>query len=135
MSLLLPTDCLLVSTNGRTHVVSFKDLEDTIEGVPDFVRLTTVRVVTAAGDVTISATTDSVVVINKTIGAATAVHLPPTPVAGLSYTVKDGKGDANSNNITVTPASGTVDGASSFIIDVNYQTATFMYNGTQWNVF
>lgn len=96
-------------------------------------RILAVRVVTAAGAITVT-TADSVVVVNKTIGAASAVALPATPTTGLVFTVKDGKGDAGANNITISPAAGTIDGAATLVIATNYLSKTLVYNGTQWNV-
>lgn len=90
------------------------------------------RVVTAAGAVTL-ALGDSVVIVNKTAGAATVVNLPATPIVGKPYTIKDGKGDALTNNITITPAAGTIDGAATLVLNLNYQSAQIVYNGTQWN--
>lgn len=94
-------------------------------------RTVALRVVTAAGAVTVSAT-DDVVVVNKTVGAATTVNLP-AGVTGRRYTIKDGKGDAAANNITITPAAGNIDGAATLVINTNYGRATVAYNGTQWN--
>lgn len=90
-----------------------------------------VRVVTAAGAVTVT-TDDDIVVVNKGTGAATTVNLP-AGVANMVFTIKDGKGDAATNNITVTPAAGNIDGAGTYLINNAYQSATFVYNGTQWN--
>ena len=95
--------------------------------------LTVYRVVTAAGAVTVTLA-DRVIVVNKSSGAATTVNLPSNPAGGLTFTIKDGKGDAGSNNITITPASGNIDGSGSSVISTNYGKATVMYNGTQWNV-
>lgn len=92
-----------------------------------------VRVVTASGAVTVSATTDYEVVVNKTSGAATTVNLPASPATGLAYIIKDGKGDAATNNITVTPNAGNIDGSSTFVMSTNFQSQAFIYNGTQWN--
>lgn len=92
-----------------------------------------VRVVTAAGAVTVSATTDYFICINKTSGAATTVNLPSSPTTGLIFIIKDCKGDAATNNITITPASGTIDGASTFVMKSNYQVIGVVYNGTEWN--
>ncbi len=91
-----------------------------------------VRVVTAAGAVTV-AVTDQVVVVNKTTGAATTVNLPASPRTGQQFKIKDGKGDAATNNITITPAAGNIDGAATKVISTNYGAATVVYNGTQWN--
>lgn len=96
-------------------------------------RVLGLTVITATGAYNILSTDDQVV-INKTVGGATTVNLPTSPTTGRTLTVKDGKGDAATNNITVTPAAGNIDGSSTFVINVNYQSNDFVYNGTQWNV-
>jgi hypothetical protein len=91
-------------------------------------------VVTGAGAYT--AANETIIVVNKTSGAATTINLPPV-IAGQTpvIIVKDGKGDASTHNITVTPhGSDTIDGASSHIISVAYGAAIYASNGTQWNV-
>ena len=75
------------------------------------------------------------VYVKKTTGSATAVTLPSAPMNGMEVYVKDAKGDAPINPITVTPASGTIDGAASFVMSANtYQGNHFHYNGTEWSV-
>lgn len=91
-----------------------------------------VRVVTAAGAVTVSAT-DVVVVVNKTVGAATTVNLP-AGVLGTYFIIKDGKGDGSTHNITMMPAAGTIDGAATLVISTNYGVARLVYNGSEWSV-
>lgn len=77
---------------------------------------------------------DYIVVINKASGEATTVNLPGSPATGRVLIVKDGKGDAAANNITLTPAAGTIDGGASVVITSNYGSVAIVYNGTQWNV-
>jgi len=79
-------------------------------------------------------TTDYLVVINLTVPGAMGVTLPSTPATGRIVIVKDGKGDATTNNITVSPASGNIDGAATFVIAANYGAVTCVYNGTEWSV-
>ena len=93
----------------------------------------TPRIVTASGAVTILAG-DGLVKINKTTGAATAVTLEASPVTGAVHTIKDGKGDAATNPITITPASGTIDGASNFVLNTNRAAVTLEYDGVEWSV-
>lgn len=71
------------------------------------------RQVTSAGDVTILAT-DSIILMNKAVGAATNINLPKSSSRnGMPLKIKDLKGDANTNNITLVPYSGeTIDGFS-----------------------
>lgn len=89
---------------------------------------------TSAGDYDVLST-DCVVVINKGTGAATTVTLPASPSAGRVLVVKDGKGDAASNNITVSGNGKNIDGAASVTIGTNYDVRRLVYNGTQWNLF
>lgn len=88
------------------------------------------RLVTAAGAVTVIAT-DKTVEINKTIAAPTVANVDPSALpVGKFITVKDGKGDADINNITITPASGTFDGQGTYVLRYPYQAITFYSNGT-----
>jgi len=89
------------------------------------------RVFTSSGSIT--AGFETVLVVKKGTGAATAVTLPSSPITGLVYIVKDGKGDANTNNITVSPASGTIDGAASKVINTAYGVLRVVYNGSEWS--
>jgi hypothetical protein len=74
------------------------------------------RTVTAAGSVTVS-NTEPGVLINKTVGAPTAVSIPAAgDRTGGTIVVKDLKQDASTNNITITPASGTIDGNATWTI-------------------
>jgi hypothetical protein len=75
------------------------------------------------------------IVVAKTAGSPTIINLPGTPLAGQEIIVKDGKGDASLNNITVSPPSGSViDGWPNVKMRINWQSLSFMYNGTDWNI-
>ncbi len=94
-----------------------------------------VTILTAAGNYTgVTADFGGLIVINKTTGAATAVTLPASPVAGDMVTVKDGKGDCATNNITLTAAAGNIDGAASFVMNQAWCAIDLVYNGTLWNI-
>lgn len=90
-----------------------------------------VRVVTAAGAIT-ATTSDVYICVNKTVGAASAVGLFASPTTGYVLTVLDCKGDANTNNITITPAAGNIDGSATFVISTAYGTWQGVYTGTIW---
>jgi hypothetical protein len=95
--------------------------------------INSIRTVIAAGAVTVLRA-DYTVVVNKTSGAATTVNLDAIPATGEIKCIKDGKGDAGANNITLTPAAGLIDGASTYVISTNYGAACVQYGGTAWNV-
>lgn len=90
----------------------------------------TTRVVIAAGAIT-GTLQDGVICVNKTSGAATTVNLAAGYV-GEHLTVKDCKGDAATNNITVTPASGNIDGSATYVINTNYGAWLGEFMNSQW---
>lgn len=71
--------------------------------------------------------------VKKTVGAATTITLPPSPVDNAVVTVKDGKGDAGTNAITIT--GGTIDGLLSTIIRQAFGAVSLRWDGTQWRLF
>lgn len=71
-------------------------------------------------------------VVNKTVGSATALLLPPLPFQGEIHTITDGKGDAASNNITISGNGNTISGASTKIISSAYGSRTVQFVGGQW---
>jgi hypothetical protein len=91
---------------------------------------------TAAGDVVMG--NSGCCFVKKGTGAATQVTLPARSARGSFAFVKDAKGDAGSNNITIVPDgtanNTTIDGASSLVINVNYGAVQLEHNGTEWSV-
>lgn len=134
-TLTLPT--LQSKTNGQYAIVKARVVTNTTGTNASWVLtgdLTeNIRVVTAAGAVTL-AQNDFIVEVNKATGAATTVNLPSTPIVGKIYAIKDGKGDAGTNNITLTPAAGNIDGAATYVMNTNYQATKIYYSGSEWRV-
>lgn len=77
---------------------------------------------------------DSSIVVNLTSAGASSVVLSATAPIGSRVTVVDGKGDANTNNITVSVASsGTINGASTNVISTARGVATYQkVSATAW---
>ena len=92
-----------------------------------------VTVFTTAGATYVGLITDTFIVINRASGANTAVTLPPSPTAGDICIVVDGKGDANTHNITVSAAAGNIQGSSTDVISAANGVSRYVYIGTQWN--
>jgi phosphopantothenate synthetase len=95
--------------------------------------LATVRIVTVAGPVTVLST-DQVVVVNKAAGEATLVNLFAFPATGTRIVIKDGRGDAATNPLTIVPAMGTIDGIATYAMNVDRQSTTLFYSGAEWEV-
>jgi hypothetical protein len=92
-----------------------------------------VRIFTGSGTITMLYS-DNVICVKKATGAATAVTLVASPYVGETVSIKDCKGDANTNNITITPAAGTIDGSATDVISAAYGSVWLLYNGTEWSV-
>jgi len=101
-----------------------------INGVPT---VRAERIFTGVGNTTADVS-DYIIVINKTVGAATSVTLPLAPTNGQSFIIKDGKGDASTNNITIVGNGKLIDGSANRIINQNYQAYEVVYNGASWDV-
>lgn len=67
---------------------------------------------------------DGVILANGTF----TVTLPPVSSSGIRYTVKN----IGTGTVTVSPASGTIDGAASKSLAVQYATVDVVSDGTNW---
>ena len=56
----------------------------------------------------------------------------PAVAIGRLITIKDESGSASTNNITITPASGLIEGNASYTLNINYGSITTYCNGTNW---
>lgn len=70
-------------------------------------------------------------------GGVLTIRLPNAPTTGRAFVVKDKGGNALTSNITVTTVGGTVtiDGATSFVLNANYQAISLIFNGTVYEVY
>jgi hypothetical protein len=69
--------------------------------------------------------------------SARTITLPNTagslaPTEGSYFIVKDESGAAATNNITVATNGGNIDGAASYVINTNYGSITFVFDGTNY---
>lgn len=76
------------------------------------------------------AATDHVVGVN--LAGAAAITLPSSPTTGRHLIVCDDSGAASSNNITITPTAGNIDGAANKVISTNYACVTLYYTSSEW---
>lgn len=131
----LVRDTVLSSSNSDS-LVNFTGAVEVWVDAPKELIFENVREVTAAGDITVL-DTDDVIIVNKSSGAATAVNL--VAVANRNprrpLTIIDGKGDANSNPITVTPSGAeTIVGLTTWAINLPYGSVRLraLSSGSKW---
>jgi len=78
---------------------------------------------------------DSVVLVNSTGGIVTITLPTSVGCTGRQYTVKDWKGQSGTNNITVnTTSAQTIDGASTYVLGINYESITVVSDGANWAI-
>ena len=72
-----------------------------------------------------------------TSGGAVTIRLPNTTTTGRFVIVKDSTGTAAASNITVTTVGGAVniDGATTFVMNTNYESGNFLWDGTAYEIF
>jgi hypothetical protein len=65
------------------------------------------------------------------------INLANAPTTGRVIIVKDSTGSAASFNITVTTVGGvvTIDGATTFVMNTAYESSSFVFNGTSYEIF
>jgi hypothetical protein len=93
-------------------------------------------VTNATGSPYVVLSTDVYISCDSTAGVIT-INLPNTTTTGRMVIVKDRTAQASTNNITVTTVGGavTIDGSTTFVMNTNYESAQFMWNGTSYEVF
>jgi len=70
-------------------------------------------------------------------GGVISVLLPDSPSTGRVFVVKDVVGDSSTSNISVTSVSGvvTIDGATTYTMNLDYQSIQLIWNGATYEVF
>lgn len=84
-------------------------------------------VTTSTGTLT---NTDRVVLCNR--AGTVGLTLPSSPRAGQLVDVSDISGAAALNNITITPSSGTINGAATQVLKTDYASVKLIFDGTNW---
>jgi hypothetical protein len=125
---------------GESHVARIGDtgsgdgqITDTyLAGNIHFPQGQTVSVTQVTTSTYTTLNTDYVLSCNR--AGAIAIGLISSPETGKVYRFKDISGAAASNNITITPASGNIDGSASYVLNTNYGAIDVIYTGSQWSI-
>lgn len=95
-----------------------------------------VRGRTTVADAAYTVLVSDALVVYTSLTAARVVTLPAqgsTLPAGQEFVVKDESGSCDgTKTITITPPSGTIDGAANVVINAAYGSKTIYTNGTNW---
>ena len=81
-------------------------------------------------------TTDEYISVDASVSAIT-IQLPNAAISGRAFIIKDRTGSAATRNITVTTVGGavTIDGATTFVMNANYQSVSVIGNGSSYEVY
>jgi hypothetical protein len=66
--------------------------------------------------------------LNPSVAITVNIPAPGTVSAGYRYNIKN----LSANSITITPASGNIDGASTLVLNVQYSAVTLVSDQTNW---
>lgn len=84
--------------------------------------------------VTVASATDCLVISDLAAPGAVAVNLP-AGVNGQMFALLDGKGDALTNNITITPnGAETINSGASYVLNKNNAGLIVVFKGTNWYI-
>lgn len=79
---------------------------------------------------------DAFLGVDCSAGAIT-IELPNTVATGRVFVIKDSTGNAQTHNITVTTVGGLVniDGATSFVMNTQYESVNALFDGTTYQIY
>jgi len=77
---------------------------------------------------------DNTILANTTTGAITVTLPDPATFAGRIYTIKKIGTGGIDKELTITPAAGTIDGGSSYIIYNDWTYVSLQTDGSNWYV-
>jgi len=72
----------------------------------------------------------------NTLNAPVTLNLPSAADAGVGkkYIIKDEKGNAATNNITVVGGGSLIDGQATYVLKVNFEAIVLVCDGTNWYI-
>ena len=141
---LILCNCVIDSTNTNaiTGAGSLKFAELSFSNTSSTINTTTqiplvesngaIKVVTPGAYPYTTISQDGIILVDSS--SARTITPLASPTTGQKHIIKDSVGSAAANNITITPSGKNVDGAASAVININYGSATIIYNGTEWNL-
>jgi hypothetical protein len=87
---------------------------------------------TTVADAAYTTLSTDYIVAYTSLTAARTVTLVSSPTTSIEQIIKDESGNAGTYNITVQPASGTIDGSSTKVINANSGVLRLYYAGGNW---
>lgn len=119
----------VLTSNGAAALPTFQDAASGGLTAP----LTgTYRVVSSADDLE---NTDYFVAVDTTGGAFTLGLLETSMSTPQFFAIKDIAGNCGTDNLTITPSAGNIDGSASFVLNADYGAINLVYDGTDFWIY
>lgn len=72
-------------------------------------------------------------ILGDTTSTGFTISLPPSPLVGETYILKD-NGNGATNNLTISGNGVNIDGSATYVINTNYGGITVVFNGSIWSI-
>lgn len=118
----------ILGTVGSTGVPSGTTETTTAQSVAALSGGGAVRTIQTGTSDTASAT-DTWIAWNSASAAPKTQTIPAGTFNGQTFSVKDARGTAATFNMTITPASGTIDGQASYVMTLAFQSISLKWDG------
>ncbi len=134
----------IIGTPGAASAISSNAINIITSGAGDTVTISQTLAQTMTGyrritfaDSPYTADADDYYISVDSTGGSVTVLLPNAPNDWRMFIVKDALGQSDANNIMITTPGGIVllDGATSYLIDTNYESLDFVFNSTDYEAF
>lgn len=93
------------------------------------------KAATISGDTTLVASQGNTVFGVSSAAGAVAITLPTLVAGDHGWSAKFVKTNAEANNITITPPSGTINGAASYVLTTRYRSVEIVWDGTSFRAY
>lgn len=117
------------------HADNYNNLVNYLNNLASYFALrggSNVTRIIASGATDSASATDQFIGWNSATASAKTQNIPASSGSGQRIEIKDIAGTAGTYAITITPASGTIDGASTYVLSSGQQSATILDTSVEW---
>lgn len=129
----LSTNLATTNTTVSSLQTDYTNLSSAVSALQSSVSSITYTSTTSTSGNVVVTSSEYYIGIDNTTPAATTVTLPAAPVDNERHVIKDAGGVAQTYNITVLGNGNTIDGASQYVINTNYEALSLFFTNGAWS--